>query len=474
MADWHNLPWTLKGEKGDRGDTGPPGQDGAPGSPGQPGERGAKGDRGDPGQTGAKGDKGDPSFVTTQAGLTAALAAGGDVYVDSSVTIALTATQNITKPTRLIGGTFTRSTGEAFRITSSNVEITGVSITGGAGASGGSYDESQKLVRAIGTSANRLVGINIHDNTFLQCRGDCVWLEWTVGARVCGNSMRRFLYSGVMMLSATGALISDNDISDSPLTGSVVNVYGIALTDLDNTAAARSRECAVTGNRVSLVDWEGIDTHGGDGITITGNVIVGCPRGIALVGGNTTRVMSPERCVVTGNRIDSLGLRRPIREGIILGGRSGASAEGYITGNHVTGYNGNEIFLDWWNRAYTYVGGNMPPLIPWTNIPLTSAWSVNEYVAVRPQYMVDGNVVYLRGSAYRTSSGLGADVDFSTALPAAARPSQLTLVNTIKAMNEAGGIGTIFATPEGILRVCYATTRNTSHQWSLMGSYRVP
>lgn len=444
------------------------------GPQGQQGATGAKGDRGDTGATGApgsKGDKGDPTFVTTQAGLATALAAGGDVYCDSAVTIALTSTQNITKPTRLIGGRFTRTTGEAFRITSSNVEISGVTITGG----GTPYDESQKLIRAVGTSSNRLTGINIHDCVLRNSRGDNIWLDWTDGATVSRNSIRSFLYSGVMLISAVGARVSDNDIVDSPLTGSVVNVYGIALTDSDNTAAARSRECAVVGNRVSLIDWEGIDTHGGDGINITGNVIVGCPRGIALVGGNASRVMSPERCLVTGNRIDSLGLRRPIREGIILGGRSGASAEGYITGNHITGYNGNEIFLDWWNRAYTYVGGNMPALIPWTTLPLAGTFRAGTLGT--PQYMVDGNTVYLRGSIMRNASGKAADVDITTALPAAARPSQWTMVAITRfsvGATSSTATAHIVANEAGLLRLVYASDSTSEWNWMLTGSYRVP
>lgn len=404
--------------------------------------------------------------VRNQVELAAALAAGGDVVVDSSVTIALTSTQNITKPTRLIGGTFTRSSGEAFRITSSNVEITGVTITGGAGASGGSRDESQKLVRIMGTSNNRLAGINIHDCTFLQSRSDCVWLEWTRGARVCGNSMRRFLYSGVMMLSATGARVSDNDIVDAPLTSGVVNVYGIALTDLDNTAAARSRECVVVGNRVDTIDWEGIDTHGGDGIAITGNVVTGCPRGIALVTGNTSRTVAPERCVVTGNRVDSLGLRQPLREGIILAGRAGASADAHITGNHVTGYGGSELFLDYYTRSYTYVGGNMPPLHNWTNITLDGDFDAN--TSFPPQYRVDGDVVHLRGGVIPK---LGSARSTIGRIPAAAaRPSVLTFVGYAKGSNVNAGNGMIAVEPTGVITFYYVSG-NDYYTYFLTGSY---
>lgn len=417
---------------------------------------------------------GGSSAVRTQAELATALAAGGDVVVDSGVTIALTSTQTISKPTRLVGGTFTRASGEAFRITSSNVELSGITITGGAGASGGSYDQNQKLVRAVGTTGNRLTGINIHDCAFRQSRGDCVWLDWCDGARVSGNTMRRFLYSGVMVISGIRCRIADNDIADGPLTGSVVNTYGIAVTDADNTVAARSTDCAVTGNVVHLIDWEGIDTHGGDSIVITGNVVTACPRGIALVTGNTSRVTAPQRCVVTGNRIDGSGMRKSAREAIHLGGIPGNIADAVITGNIVDN-NGTAFILDYYDRGKTYVGANSEPHIPWTTLPLAGTFRSGALGI--PQYMLDGSMVYLRGSIIRNSSGKTPDADITGALPSALRPSQWTLVAVTRmsvSASSSAATAHLVINDAGQLRLIYAGDSTNEWNWMLTGSYRVP
>lgn len=429
--------------------------------------RGPQGEQGTQGDPGPKGDKGDPGLVTTQAELEAALSVGGDVYCDSGVTINLTSRMDITHPTRLIGGKFTRSTGEAFRITSSNVEISGVSITGGGGST---YEQAQKLIRAVGTSSGRLSGINIHNCTMLYSRGDNIWLEWCEGANVSRNKIHHFLYSGVMVLSGIRCVVSENDIYDAPLTGSVLNTYGISFTDLDNTIAARSRNCIATGNVISLIDWEGIDTHGGESITISNNIVLGCPRGIALVTGNESRVTQPQRCVVTGNRIDGTGMRLTAREGITLAGIPGGIADALITDNTIDN-NGAPFYLDYYDRGKTFIGSNSVPQVPWTNIPLTSNF-VPGALGGSPQWSLDGNVVRLRGSIIRSNTGQNPFI--SNALPSAARPTINQYVGTMKVASNASTESSILLIqPSGQLQMVYETGTSTFN-WILSGSYQVP
>ncbi|GAA1402067.1 hypothetical protein GCM10009613_61410 [Pseudonocardia kongjuensis] len=405
--------------------------------------------------------------VRTQAELVAALAAGGDVYVDSSVTIALSSTMTISKPTRLIGGTFTRTSGEAFRITSSSVEITGATITGGAGTAN-SYDSTQKLIRAVGTSTARLTGIDIHDNAILQCRGDCVWLEWCEGARVASNTVRRFLYSGVMVISGLRCRVSDNEISDGPLTSGVVNVYGIAFTDTDNTLAARSTDCIAIGNTVHQVDWEGIDTHGGDSILVTGNIITGCPRGIALIGGNASRVAQSIRCQAIGNRIDGSGARQTLREGIIAAGMSGKPTDVVIVGNTIDNYS-TPIMLDFWDRGISRIGSNNIAHVPWTNITLDGDYNANG--TYPPQYRVDNGVVHLRGGVIPKSSSVRTKI--GTIPNAAAWPSILQFIGYAKGSNAGAGNAMIGVDPAGVLSMYYMTGTDT-FTYFLSGSYSAP
>lgn len=297
-----------------------------------------------------------PKMITSERALEAALAAGGVVAVDSSVEIELTAPQRITRPTRLIGGSFRVSAQAAFRITSSQVEITGTTIVG-PGVSG-TRDPEQKFLYAQGSADQRLTGITIHGNTLFGSCSDNIWLEWCADTRVQDNIINNYLYSGVMIISGDGVDITGNTIENAPLSEGVVNTYGIALTDLDNTVAARTRNSTVTGNRVHLVDWEGIDTHGGDRITVTGNTVTACSRGVALVVGNPSRSTAPTNCVVSDNYVNGEGARGSLREGIILVGTPNFLADGTITGNHIAGAYPRPIQVDHVDRKRTHIGQN--------------------------------------------------------------------------------------------------------------------
>ncbi len=323
-------------------------------------------------------------MITTEEELVAALAAGGDIWCDSSVTIPLTAAMHVTVPCRIHGGQFTREAGPAFEVTTSHVEFRGVHITGGGRTfadlmneaatfadlaalhasyedmrwMNGTYDGTQKLIWVRGTRHAPLSNIRVHGCTLTRSLGDNVWLDWCTDSTVHHNHITRALYSGVMVVSGDRIDISHNHISDLGLSPGVINVYGIAATDVTNQLADRSRNITITANHVTLVDWEGIDTHGGERVTVVGNIVSGCPRGIAFVTGNDTRQAVPSRCLATGNTVDSAGARRPAREGISLAGRSGLGATGLISGNQVVGYS-NPIWTYAWSPALSLVDGNV-------------------------------------------------------------------------------------------------------------------
>lgn len=405
-------------------------------------------------------------MIDTESELAAALLDGGDIWCDSSVTIPLTTTMHGTKPCRIHDGRFTRDTGPAFEITTSDVEFDRVRITGGGQAAG--YDQTQKLIYARGTAATPLAGIRVHDSVFTGSRADNVWLEWCTDTAVRHNTISSYLYSGVMVISGERTDISHNTIVDAPLTDGVVNTYGIAVTDIDNTVAARSRNITITGNHVSLVDWEGIDTHGGDRLTITGNHVTACPRGIALVTGNTTRVTAPTNCLVTGNTIDAMGARRPDLIGVALSGIAGTSASATVTGNQIRGYS-SPYWANYWSRGDTFIGGNNTPFLPWTPITLAADYSAN--TTYRPEYMVDGNTVWLRGGVIPKSGGVSARTDIGVLTNPAAWPTELTFVALSKGSNAAAGTGMIAVYPDGMVRMLYGQGTD-SYTYFFSGSYQ--
>jgi hypothetical protein len=409
-------------------------------------------------------------MITTLAELEAALLLGGDVVCDPTVTIDVTgAALTVAVPTRLLGGSLTCTSGPALLVTSSNVEVSGLTIVGG---NNGVFDDTQRLIYALGTDTEPLSCVDIHDCTLTNSAAHNVWLEWCEMSRVHHNSITLGLYSGIMVISGNSIGITDNDVADIVIAAGQANCYGIAVTDALNTAAARSQRVSVVGNRVSLVDWEGIDTHGGLNIAVTGNIITACHRSIALVVGNATRVTAPVGCGVMGNIIDATGARVAADIGIFLAGQSGTPASATVVGNHINGLDGTgqqPISTTDWDRTNTYVGGNSRPHVPWSNVTLTGGWTAN--ASFPAQYMVDGNTVSFRGGAIPPSGGTpGTPVEGTLSNPAA-WPSRRTFFSITKGSNAAGGVGVLNVDVNGTIRDDYGSTFDTFTDWET-GSYQ--
>lgn len=403
--------------------------------------------------------------ITAQAELEAALLDGGDVDCTGTV-LELTSAMQVTRPARIRGGRFTRSTGSAFEITSADVELDGVELEGGPG----DYDPAQRLVHAHGTLAAPLAGVRVRNCVMRGSRGDNVWLERCVDSAVESNDIADYLYSGVMVISGQGVSVSRNQIRDAPLTPGVANVYGIAISDLDNTLAARSRDCSIVGNHVDRVDWEGIDTHGADRLTITGNHVTGCPRGIALVTGNSSRIVAPTNCVVSGNTVSGEGARMPLLAGVYLAGIAGTPASATVVGNQLLGYDDvNPIFTSYWDRDDTYIGQNSRPFVPWT--PIILGADFNSSTTYPPEFMVDGNGTWVRGGVIPKSGGLAVRDAIGSIPHAAAWPTSLTFLGLAKGSNAGAGNGQVAVSTTGVLTMFYGTGSD-SYTYFLHGCYQ--
>lgn len=409
-------------------------------------------------------------MITTLADLQAALLLGGDVVCDPTVTIDVTGGGlTVALPTRLLGGTFTCTSGPAFLVTSSNVEVSGLSI---AGPGGTTYDSTQKLVYLLGTQAAPLTGIDVHNCHVTDCSGFAIWAEWCVDSNIHDNTITTFLGAGIMVISGDGVGVDCNAIRDGQIPAGQVDVYGIAVTDLLNTVAARSKHCSVTGNRVAQIDWEGIDTHGGLDLTVTGNTVTACRRSIALVVGNPTRATAPTACGVMGNIIDATGARVAADIGIFLAGQSGMPASATVSGNHIVGLDGagqQPISTTNWDRTNTWIGGNSRPHVPWTAVSLTGGWAANP--GFPAQYSVDGNTVSLRGGVVPPSGGDVAHPVIGSLPNPAAWPSVRDFYAGTKSSSAATATGMLDIDVDGTLRIDYDGDTASFTLW-LTGTYQ--
>lgn len=243
---------------------------------------------------------------------------------------------NIAKAVTIEGGEFLpHTTGRGLNITASDVTIRGSKFTSTSAAN---PDASHQIIAAVGTSSAPLRRVTVDKVTIDKSRHHGVWLEWCEDIKVRDCQIADFQYSGVMLISVTRGEVSGCIIRNALQEGTLVNSYGIAATDLVNTSAGRSRDILITRNIVdNIPKWEGIDTHGGERITITDNVITRCYDGISAVGGSSSRVSAPRSVVISGNTIDSMGISGA-RSGIrFYGITGGEQATGLIGSNQVRG-----------------------------------------------------------------------------------------------------------------------------------------
>lgn len=243
---------------------------------------------------------------------------------------------NIAKAVTIEGGEFLPHTsGTCLNITAADVTVRGSTFTSDTAAV---PIESHRIISAVGTSTSRLRNITVDGVTITRSRYHGIWLEWVEDFKVTGSQITDFQYSGVMLISVNRGEMSGCVIRNGLQEGGLVNAYGIAATDLVNTVAGRSKDVLITRNIVDNVpNWEGIDTHGGERITITDNVVTRCRDGITAVVGNDTRATVPLNVVISGNTIDSVGITTA-RSAIRLYGKpAGEQATGMIGPNNIRG-----------------------------------------------------------------------------------------------------------------------------------------
>jgi hypothetical protein len=236
-----------------------------------------------------------------------------------------------------------------FTVTGSGVRFLGLTLTG----------------RQYAASTSNEIGIYAHGADASHYITDwsvehCTLTNWgSHGVR--GYFVDRFLWDSlnirnVATIGASGSS-SQNGRVVNPYIDNIGNgnsdTYGLTFTQQQTNSLAtepRSRDITVTGGQVrNVTGWEGIDTHGGQRISLQGVQVYGCNTGIALVpaplvGGADG--YAPLDCVVEGCTIESGVTDGTAGAGIKLVGvgTTGSPTElatGRISGNHVTGH-GNE------------------------------------------------------------------------------------------------------------------------------------
>jgi hypothetical protein len=158
-------------------------------------------------------------------------------------------------------------------------------------------------------------------------------------------------YAGVLMFSCIGGTVIGNRIARVVQPSPYPNSYGIEAvraTSTGLTGSPRSARIVIADNHVSDVpNWEGIDTHGGEAISILRNRVENCRVGIAVVPSKdeadaTATKYAPIDCSVVDNMV--VRSEQGPGSGIIVRGAGeavGSAAErasGIVLRNTVIGY----------------------------------------------------------------------------------------------------------------------------------------
>lgn len=242
----------------------------------------------------------------------------------------------------------------AIVVTADDVTISGATLVG-AGSSTTGKARGVEVVATVATVATPVLGLRVTGCSISRFSYGAVYLEHVHDFVVDGNEMSDLAYAGVMLFSCLDGEVCRNTVTGVHQSGTFPNSYGIAANRYWNQTvdeAPRSRRIRIADNVVADVPkWEGIDTHGGQDVTIVGNEVTGCAVGIAVVpcrGTDGPATYAPLDCVVASNHVDAAGLAAP-RNGIVVKGAGEGpnppveAATGALVDNVVKGYGGGTL-----------------------------------------------------------------------------------------------------------------------------------
>jgi len=185
--------------------------------------------------------------------------------------------------------------------------------------------------------------------------------------KIDGNRIHDIAYAGIMLASCIDGSIDNNDVWNITQAG-YVNSYGITASRTPGSLidSPRSTGLSISSNRITSVPlWAGIDTHGGQGLLVSKNIIRDTGTAISLVSAQNAAmayVFAPLDMEVADNLIDSTVTNGTRGAGINLSGNATQQASGKIHGNTVRGHGlqsagaGAGIYLE--NTLGAVVTGN--------------------------------------------------------------------------------------------------------------------
>jgi len=176
--------------------------------------------------------------------------------------------------------------------------------------------------------------------------------------KVTDTTFYMISYAGMMVLDTcfdikvTGCTFDTTNSSDTGYNRYLFATGATTLLSADGTNAYFLKDLLVSGNTFKdNAVWEGIDTHGGDRITITNNTVTGCYIGINAINATSSGAAyvtdaSLDDLIISENTIEADGLSNGWFGVVVRGHDAGGTNEPWfcenskIINNSIRGYGG--------------------------------------------------------------------------------------------------------------------------------------
>lgn len=297
-------------------------------------------------------------------GGTLTVPAGVVFRVDGELVVSRAMT--ISSPGR--GGFYSQVAGTTaqrmLRITSGDTHLRGLFLTGSQRMSAA---DQYGVYIAGGSSSAQLESVTVVGCELTNFAYAGVFAQHVKRIKIDGNRIHDIAYAGIMVASCIDGSIDNNDVWNITQAG-YVNSYGITASRTPGSLvdSPRSTGLSISSNRITGVPlWAGIDTHGGQGLLVSKNIIRDTGTAISLVSAQNAAmayVFAPLDMEVADNLIDSTVTNGTRGAGINLSGNATQQASGKIHGNTVRGHGlqsagaGAGIYLE--NTLGAVVTGN--------------------------------------------------------------------------------------------------------------------
>ena len=251
-------------------------------------------------------------------------------------------------------------------VTASDVTLDGLMVTGAQFAS---FNGSEMGIHVSGTLASPLSRVRILNSTVSMFGHGGLYLRHLNDFEAAGNTITDTVYAGIQALSALNGRITANTVKRVGVgLPAGTNAYGIAIS-AQATADPMSADILVDGNTVETVQtWEAMDTHGGQRITFSNNIVRFSRRGVMITTGANGQLATDGR--VIGNQFLS-----PVS--IPAGDQYAVvpvnSVNLTVTGNTITGWgNGRDLLRRYPNTNLVYSGNTVDSWEPDTLLAIAA------------------------------------------------------------------------------------------------------